>query len=248
MNLKNFPLYRYINHLLIILLNIPLLLNKYSISKTNAITVLHFGSSCRRRLAQSLPKLNDTLLRNGLKEKEISKSGSTISKRVPFRCDEADLSKNLTEEEIINLTNSFGPTIREKDVYVTFYYYHHYLIKEYNNLVSKLWNLCEKLALKYKASEDDKVEYWLECKSDLSRQLLYMNHNSFIQFYSFIENGNIEKTINFKKFLFVYAISWNMKFCEWEHKWTNILTTKMKKHKPPKWYKRRKRMKLKWLI
>ncbi|CAA9987728.1 Plasmodium exported protein, unknown function [Plasmodium knowlesi strain H] len=127
---------------------------------------------------------------------------------MPYRIDEEDVSRELSKKELRKLINSFGPKISERDMYITFYYYHSYLQHRYSLMLLKLERKIYKLGAKRKIPDEDLNMAWLVCKRRLSRLLFSLNYFSYKQFYEFAMDSPFEDTSRFKKFLASYVKRW----------------------------------------
>ncbi|ANQ07794.1 Uncharacterized protein PCOAH_00022610 [Plasmodium coatneyi] len=116
---------------------------------------------------------------------------------MPYRIDEEEVSRELSEKEIKKLLKSFGPTISERDMYITFYYYHSYLQRCYAEMLLQLQRMVYKLGSKREIPDEDLNEYWIQCKKKLGRLLFSLNYFSCKKFYDFARDAPFEDTLSF---------------------------------------------------
>ncbi|GAB66022.1 RAD protein [Plasmodium cynomolgi strain B] len=152
--------------------------------------------------------------------------------KMQFGIEDSDISQNLSKEEIDKLLDSYGPNLNPKQQYIVFHHYNKYLNKIYNEKVDKMWDLSEKLALKYQVPHEAKVKYWYQCESRLKHDLKSMNNYSYKNFYLYIQEQEkpIQPAIKFKLFLSLHFFTWNKEMNENEQKRVEILTQKMQNY------------------
>ncbi|CAA9987727.1 Plasmodium exported protein, unknown function [Plasmodium knowlesi strain H] len=168
---------------------------------------------------------------NGKQAKEENAEINEENMKLLFGIEEADISHDLSKEEIDKLIDSFGKNLSQKQQFIIFHHYTKYLNKIYNRMVEKIWDVSERLAFKYRVPHDVKVKYWYICENKLKNDLNEMNNFSYKNAYSYIQRNPNKPAIEFKLFLSLHHFTWNKEMKDNEQRRVQKLVRKMKNYK-----------------
>ncbi|SBS82719.1 RAD protein (Pv-fam-e) [Plasmodium ovale curtisi] len=205
MNSKKYILLKFAISFLVVLLNIH---NRVFPSKLNT-RELQSRTSCSRKLAE-ISRETDSVFKS-LKEKYT----------FPYGCRKADISKNLTKEEMLQTILSYSSFSSKKEIYITVYYYNKYLNGLYKEMVSKLKEEYKNLASTHGISKEDQRIFWTDCQEDLNNYLEKMNDKCHKHLSSRIKGSCMNNKLCFILFLYKYRKRWNNGMKKIEKKWIN---------------------------
>ncbi|GAW79781.1 RAD protein [Plasmodium gonderi] len=157
-----------------------------------------------------------------------SKNGNTYepyvsTKVLPFGCEQKDLNKKLSKRKIDNLTNNAGFIYADKKkAFIAFYYYSDYQKGKYNKMINKLWLNFTKSAAKIGMSDEDRLQFLMECHSALTRDIDNLDESFENRFFSMVNDKSLLQ-LTFRLFISSFVRSSNKLTNANKKKWTKNL-------------------------
>ncbi|SBS82726.1 RAD protein [Plasmodium ovale curtisi] len=149
-------------------------------------------------------------------------------KNFPFEFDSSELSKQLTEAEILELLKSYGETISQENVYLIFFHTCSLQRKNYNDTMESLWKHFTKLAKRYGIPDAHRHNCWWECNNELLRELMDAHHFDNVDFYNYMKENSYNNEL-FTKFIEEKIKASKDLIEQKKGKWAKMLTDMIKK-------------------
>ncbi|SBT57361.1 RAD protein (Pv-fam-e) [Plasmodium ovale wallikeri] len=201
--------------------------NNVCSSKLNALKI-QSSVGFIRTLAEVSPNADSVYEKLKMKKIKRPKTCATYKAILQYGCNESDLNKDLSNEEVFDLFMNFGSFSGKKEIYISFYYYNKLLVKFYNIMIQRLKNNFTKLASEHEISMEAQSNYWDECEKDLRNTLEFMNCESQERIDSYIDKCRSKSKLRFQLFIIFYRIFWNKYMENIEAKWNKKFYNELK--------------------
>ncbi|GAW79719.1 RAD protein [Plasmodium gonderi] len=158
------------------------------------------------------------------------KSPNWDIEELPYGCTKYDIHRNLTDDEILGLTEKLFFSLSKRKAFIIYYYYWISLKRKYLTMVNTLERLLIKQARENKLSIEHEKNLWSACKEQLIKDLISTQLTCEKLFFNFMRKRRKVWTIPFEILLFRCSelvhgtIRVNMK------KWNGLLEEKVKKY------------------
>ncbi|GAB65211.1 RAD protein [Plasmodium cynomolgi strain B] len=150
-------------------------------------------------------------------------------RRLPYGCNIYDISKELTDEQILNMQEDLFFRISKRKAFIFYFYYGIYLERKYYNMVNYLSKWFADAAKANNLSDAYKLECWEECIVQLMYDLEYIQMTCEKLFSNFVSKRRKKNmwTVSFENLLYRFrkiactSIAFN------KDKWSSILTHRL---------------------
>ncbi|ANQ05859.1 Uncharacterized protein PCOAH_00000120 [Plasmodium coatneyi] len=149
---------------------------------------------------------------------------------LPYGCAIEDISKDLTDEYILNMPETLFIRTSKRKAFILYFYNGIYLERKYYAMVNNLNRWFSSVAEAHNLPDDYKLEWWEECKKELLHDLECIQRTCESFFWNFITKGRKEYvwTIPFENLLHRLRNLTNGSINRNKEKWTSILAQKMR--------------------
>ncbi|CAG9479912.1 unnamed protein product [Plasmodium vivax] len=153
------------------------------------------------------------------------------SKVLPFGCEEKDISKKLTRNDIEKLSCNTGFLFADKKkAYIVFYYVNDYHKGKYNKMINHLWLVFTESAAKIGMPDEQRLKFLMDCHSGLTRDLDTLDESYENRFFS-MANSKLMLQLSFRIFLSSYMWSCEKLTRDNKKKWTKAMKNMIETYK-----------------
>ncbi|KMZ81837.1 RAD protein (Pv-fam-e) [Plasmodium vivax India VII] len=154
----------------------------------------------------------------------IADGGSEL----PFGCTEEEMKKELTRNQLIDLTDSCGWFVLDKKlVYLSFHHHKRQLTRTYYGMMNKLRGVLNDLAEEHGMPEEEKEKCWEECRKELIQKMKDLDQFCQKSSDTFLKKKYIWR-LDFDFFLTRYYMEWDNVMKENAKKWPSVWLKRVK--------------------
>ncbi|VUZ94055.1 Plasmodium exported protein (PHIST), unknown function [Plasmodium vivax] len=143
--------------------------------------------------------------------------------KLPYGCTQENISKRLTDQEIISLTAQHFFYISGREAFLVFFYYIVYLTRTYRRMVNELNDWFRGMALSRGIPNELRNKFWGECKADLIKDLKGLQKVSKTYYHKIVHGQTFVFVVSFHYLLLRCAMMWKRARKVNGSKWADLL-------------------------